>query len=357
MIINVEPRKYEIMIDLRKAMEDRAYTIYKELYKDIDSVNRKRIKNNTLVFEYYSSDDFNGHSEVKDNKDYIMLSDHFVEKYTTLFSEYNQCICNEVLALLYPNQNIEESENNSFEGWIYENGNRRMIDSKVIGEHRTNLMVVFAIRLIILHEMGHIFDGHLDYLNSINGKSLSLYMFGNNDINDALLIRTMEMDADAFAATQSIRYVFYLYDNFEKEVKCAELKKEELFYYWAVAVRLQFIYSEYLTRSVGEPEYYKEMTHLPMNARWIQVVNIATEIVEREINNESLCNKIKDIIINGSYEADRVFNKLYCRPDTNWIENITNTSEFSEYFDETLTYWREELINILRPYARYTLGE
>lgn len=125
----------------------------------------------------------------------------------------------------------------------------------------------------------------------------------------ALDIRTMEMDADMFAVTQSILHLLFLHRNFNSQVQCEGIKPMDLFYWWAFAIRSHFLLCG--DRLADTNRYSEDMKHLPSNARWGMIVNTAVEIIENVINPTVLntseaCGKF----FRGAKEAEVVFNEL-----------------------------------------------
>ena len=84
--------------------------------------------------------------------------------------------------------------------------------------------------------------------------SMPMYYNDNNkseNETEVLDIRTLEMDADAFAATQSMIHLSYLYDHSEKEIEIPYMEPQDIFYWWAFAIRSHFLICED-TRNFGD---------------------------------------------------------------------------------------------------------
>ena len=123
----------------------------------------------------------------------------------------------------------------SYEAIIFKEGEAKIIDSKIVDDAMAKLLVIFVSGFIILHELGHILNGHCKLLAHMQQqKTCFIPMYYNKkkksvDDKEALNIRTREMDADACATTQSIYHLVFLYDDFEKQVKVSNMGTQDIF--------------------------------------------------------------------------------------------------------------------------------
>lgn len=133
----------------------------------------------------------------------------------------------------------------------------RIFDNRIIDDIKARMLETFISRFIFLHELGHILNGHCKLLaNKMHDTSYFMPMYYNDNNKpenetEALDIRTLEMDADAFAATQSMIHLSYLYDHSEKEIEVPYMEPQDIFYWWAFAIRSHFLICED-TRNFGD---------------------------------------------------------------------------------------------------------
>ena len=86
----------------------------------------------------------------------------------------------------------------------------------------------------------NIWNGHCKWVTSITNGQLDfipMYYVDKNEMNEkqALDIRTLEFDADAFAVTQSMVHIIFLYNNFEKKVDIKATASLVFFFWWRFA--------------------------------------------------------------------------------------------------------------------------
>ena len=169
------------------------------------------------------------------------------------------------------------------------------------------------------------------------------------DEKSALDIRTLEMDADAFAATQSIVHVLYLYKNFESQVKI-RMEPKDIFYWWSFAVRSHFLMCE---DQFMDNAYYKTMTHLPSSARWSLIYLSALEVIGSCDMIEQEKKEFKELIIKGALNAEVKFNNIKFSMYS-WIKEIDSNMQYVSYRDEINSNW-VKIKTQLKKYSRLPL--
>lgn len=262
-----------------------------------------------------------------------------------------------MLKMIFPVNENDEYMEWSYEMLYHKHGKVYIVDSKVMDEKRAMLLEIFVSRFILLHELGHIFNGHCKFVTDItNGEMdfIPMHYIGKKELNEkqALDIRTLEFDADAFAVTQSIMHIVSIYSDFEKQVDIKDMEPEDLFYWWGFAIRSHFLVCE---DSYIKKGYSKKMTHLPSVARWTQVCVIATELIDEYNILEGKKKCFNQKIIDGSIEAERVFNDIkYTR--YNWENQMISDEYYTEYKKEIDENWNN-VKKILEKYARLPLWE
>ena len=157
------------------------------------------------------------------------------------------------------------------------------------------------------------------------------------------------MDADAFAATQSIYHVLFLHENFESQVKI-KMEPYDVFYWWSFAVRSHFLMCE---DRFMDNVYYKRMTHLPSNARWTLIYTSTLEVIDSCNILEQEKERFKELITKGAIDAEAKFNCIkYSK--YNWVNEIDNNIQYINYRNEVNKNW-EKLKIQLQEYARLPL--
>ena len=204
----------------------------------------------------------------------------------------------------------------------------------------------------------NIWNGHCKWVTSITNGQLDfipMYYVDKNEINEkqALDIRTLEFDADAFAVTQSMVHIIFLYNNFEKQVDIKDMEPEDLFFWWGFAIRSHFLLCE---DSQIDERYNKKMTHLPSIARWTDVCATATDWIDQHnIIPEEKKKRFNQKIVYGSMEAEKVFNEIKYT-GYNWEEQLFSDGHYVEYKDAIDKNWNN-VKNALKEYARLPLWE
>lgn len=242
----------------------------------------------------------------------------------------------------------------SYEGVLFREGQVEVFDSKLVDDGKAKLLEIFVSRFIVLHELGHVLNGHCKLLaNKCNVTGLNyipLYYYENEKLlaeDSALDIRTLEMDADAFATTQSIYHVLFLHKNYESQIR---IKPHDVFYWWSFAVRSHFLTCE---DQFMDNNYYKKMTHLPSNARWTLIYTSTLEVIDSCNIIEEEKKMFKELITKGAIDAEVKFNCIkYSNYD--WVNEIDNNIQYINYTNEVNINW-EKLIIQLQEYARLPL--
>lgn len=309
-------------------------------------------------FEFVINDDIeiNGLSSSENNKDYIQINSGVIDLYYKYFSAVIKHDSISFLQTIMPDKEMDEIEKISYEALIFKNGNVDVFDNKIVDDKKARLLEIFVSRFITLHELGHILNGHCKLLAKLSQKEtyfMSMYYIDKNmesNEKEALDIRTMEMDADAFAATQSMNHLLYLYDNFETEVDLANMSKQELFYWWAFAIRSHFLVCE---DRFADSKYNPKMKHLPSVARWTLVYNSIISLLDYFNKSQQEIQSFKNNIYRGTIDAEIKFNNIKFT-NYNWIKEIYSDKEYKKYIDEINDNWSKVKMQ-LEEYARLPL--
>ena len=196
------------------------------------------------------------------------------------------------------------------------------------------MLEIFISRFILLHEFGHIFNGHCKYLAGSSTEKFNFMPMHFNEINEvkrnitALDIRTLEMDADAFAATQGFEHVLFLYKNFSAEVMIQNMNLVEVFYWWSFALRSHFLLCE---DHFMDNNYDINMKHLPSSARWSLIWGTMDAILHRGQALGGLdTEQVYKELTKGAFDAERVFNDIKLT-SYGWLNEIAENKKFRDY--------------------------
>ena len=336
-------------------IKNRAETLYNYFIKVIDVEYPERRRQSTLEFVINDSKEINGRAWCEIEKDHIEINRGVINLYYSYFSQVLEYQKNEFLKKIMPNVDENRIEEFSYEMVIFENQQVNCIDNKVVNSDIAKMLETFVSRFIILHELGHIFDGHCFFLSKIEKEFsyMPMYFEEENDEDEkiALDFRTLEMDADAFAVTQSIVHVVYLYENFESEVQIKSIEPIDLFYWWSFAIRSHFLVCE---DKFNDHQYKKSMKHLPSLSRWNLNITIAYEIIENSMLDKDLKKKIHERLISGAKNGECVYNEIKYT-NYNWINEIQNNKMDKEYVDEVNANWKK-IRDELDKYSRLMLA-
>lgn len=222
---------------------------------------------------------------------------------------------------------------------------------------------LFTIRFVLIHELGHLYNGHLGLLKklySIQKSEMFIKAFVDKP-SYALDRRTMEMDADAFAATSAMINIMEIYKEINRgdavEAAYNNLPKGEvLFKLWAFAIHTLFLLFEHICKI----QYSNSEWYLPNEARAILAFGAAVNTLDewrkhgKFICDEVTYKRIRDNIHRGIVEAENYYNRKFGE-NYNFMQSASENSEFYQYADEVLNYWNTTLEQKLRRFARIQL--
>ena len=341
---------------LKNDIINRGNLIYNYLQEQIKIHKPEKWYESQLEFIINDNKEINGRAWCDNNKDHIEINSGVIDLYYDYFTKIMEQDKIAFLRMLNKEKDDDELKKISYEGIIYKDGIPIIFDSKLVDESKAKLLEIFVSRFIVTHEIGHILNGHCKLLatkSKNEANYIPMYHITKEAPlipEEALDIRTMEMDADAFATTQSMLHVLYLYFNFDSQVSIKMIETQDIFYWWAFAIRSHFLVCQ--DRFVDN-KYYKKMTHLPSNARWIMVYSTVLKLLDLYTitNHEKECFKKK--ITQGAVQAEIKFNRIKFS-NYNLINEINDNTEFTNYSNEVNNHW--EIIKLqLYEYARLPL--
>lgn len=338
---------------LIKDIKARAISLYKYYYELSQALGY--IKKTELNFEIVNSNNENGeaYAKIDENKkiiDYIRIDDSLIYKiYNTIVKIYNNF--EQEFFNIFEKNKIFSS--NSTLNKIIElrlNSNERYPSN--INDNCCNIITIFAYRFVLLHELGHIYNGHCDYLRENEEENARILIFDKKEeknTNKALCRRTLEYDADCFAGTQSIIYISKVY-NGEIELLDKNINNEDSPFWYGFAIRILFLLFQDVKNN---PNYYsKNMLYLPDVVRCINILDVIHNVIKiKDIKNGE---KIENKVIFGMDSAEKCFNHLKYSTYS-MIEELGQDNKYNEYTKEIYNNWEVSLKDHLIKYSRLNL--
>lgn len=328
-----------------------------EIYNKANSRAEKKIVKK-LVPEIVNSADINAYAMSDKDNDYISINygmTSLISEYLDVFSkEYNFNMINK-----FHSFEIDHIDDNLFEGIIQKNDSYQIFSNSSQNKYLSLLCFTYIERFIITHEMGHIFNGHTEYMGQeYNLKKFSMFFKSSVTNKMALDIRTLEYDADSFAATETALYLIDSYNNFEEIVSDKLLMyPKNIFFWWFFSIRLFFLILEY---ELNDFFYNDEITYLPSVHRFSTIFSTVFEILEFADKNKIITYRDEDSLISFAYEIERgindaetFFNKNK-KTDYNWSETLNSDTNYSEYLKEIKSNWAK-ISSEIEKYSRMSI--
>jgi len=216
------------------------YTIYKNMAQIMyNSTPMIGDNNRNLVFGYLESSSVNASAFIYKNNDYIFINCGTIVKIHDTFNKLlsNPRVFSEVGKPKYSDYryHIDPVINNGENQTVFYNG-----PSDETRRDLAFLMSYFAVLYVILHEMGHHLNGHLQLLNENSVETLEMTEEGEVLEKISILdYQTLEMDADAFATSTSTVHFHSLIENldtFPFPALVPQLGKKNMYRYWLFSI-------------------------------------------------------------------------------------------------------------------------
>ncbi|MCY7456067.1 hypothetical protein [Bacillus altitudinis] len=319
-----------------KDIEKRAQTIYEGYQYIMKSSLTKDMSISKTQLNFFLRNDrrLGGKAWCKNNIDYIEINTGVIDNFFDYFYDFAEKLNQKFIKNLPFKRDENKGDDGSYSLLLQDENNGGIIlNNETIDYNLASLLTVFVSRFILTHELGHLLNGHCKYLNDNNDINYIPMYYINNRTNNIspLDIRTMEMDADAFAATDSFRNLLILYNNFEEKVDAAlMIKPIDLFFWWSFAIRSNFLISQ---RILNDEEYTPDRTHLPSVARFVLILFSIINSVDSGIykinyrSGDSEEGLLKNII-DGAFYAEKNYNSNfytdYAMTETMENEKYTN---------------------------------
>ncbi|HEY9060782.1 MAG TPA: hypothetical protein VIO64_09810 [Pseudobacteroides sp.] len=225
-----------------------------------------------------------------------------------------------------------------------------------------DLMLKLSLSVFILHEYGHIYNGHLLYimkaknLNSARMTNNTYEEFSTNTI-DSITYQSMEWNADDFASTRLIS-IFTHDDNIKilnlDNSNCIKSKEHMLF------IIMFSSYIAFALMGLGEKKQFSEndfrlKKHLPKRFRAKKFIRNLIEAYNHfNEKTEFSDNQLLSAVESTMETWVNLYKKIAENKD-NWdTSNNTNEldEEHSKYYDLVEFHYLNKLPTILEPFER-----
>jgi hypothetical protein len=345
--------------------------IYKQITENlydaaISAPSNKNKKYNTkgLKFNYIEVDELNACVWIDDDYDNMRINTGTV---SILYAFFYTVFSNTSMFVKIGDANGES--NNLVIGSFNPNNVSVCFSGAPKDENRrtiANLVSLMACRYVCMHELGHLLNGHSYLLNNLYGtqqiemilKNIAGLFKEKVKLKYALDRRTLEMDADSFAATNGINNIIEIYQAREETNFYFDLLENpfQIFELWTFAVHSIFM----LFESYSSSSYDKTGFYLPNEAREMLNLSAAQKTIDVMIDRGYFKCSIteKENIMNHFYkgirEAEIFFNTTF-KTNYDFIGQGINDSRFIDYADEVLDHWNKNLRNKLEKYSRAIL--
>ncbi|MEK3977345.1 hypothetical protein MKZ20_21725 [Psychrobacillus sp. FSL K6-2684] len=326
-----------------------SYEYYEKYVKVIEKLaNGKEKSKRELNFKYISGFTLNGKSFVNDLVDHIWIEEGVIIQTYHMFSEIlsfntfsdfvepNKEIAN--IKLFYQDtEGINEHETNYRTSIIKER--------KIIAEY----LSMFATKFIILHEIGHHFNGHILFLhNELNTSKLEIDNYKNKI--EPLVIQTLEMDADAFAISQLARELSIFMD---KDPLLKITLKNRLDILGICIYSLSCLYKLISNEKNDNYQSLKESKYLPCSLRYLNNLEcLKTNLLFLNIVTEEEFEEVaKKYMLLAESEFSSIFTEHY-----DWKKNFKYINSTVGQLRLLKSKWKEIRDN-LDKYARCNLAK
>lgn len=261
--------------------------------------------------------------------------------------------------------NANEEKNAIYTGeYVYRNNKHELIFSTqntIVDPCREQLsfyVALIAIRFVFTHEVGHIVNGHTRLMNDLymNSKIYMRMEKSNNIVQYCLDRRTLEMDADAAAATSSIDNILILYEQDKAGLEDMQIYSiESLLELWGFSIACVFLLFELNCRTNYDLKSY----YLPNSARYILAIDAARQTLLSYKRNKVISYTMDvgmydKAVTKGLIEAENLF-RLYSDDLSLSKDLLSNRDKFEIFSKEVNENWDKNLRERLNKYSRTVL--
>lgn len=327
----------------------------------VEGVYERDFDLHKLEFNFHVDDSVNACADYDKRGDYDLLKINtgtiieIVAWMKTAFAQRN-ILCNL--------GNANEEKNVIYTGkYIFKDNKHELIfcaQDTIVNPCREKLSLyaaLIAIRFVFTHEVGHIVNGHtrLMYDMYMNSKIFMRKEKSNNNVQYCLDRRTLEMDADAFAATSSIDNILTLYNENNAGLEDMQIFSiEDLFELWGFSIACVFLMFEL----GGKTNYDWNSYYLPNDARYLLAIDAARQTLLNyiRINIISYAVDVKiynSAVTKGLIEAEKLF-RLFSEDLTLSESLVNNKEKFVISSNEVNNNWNKLRLR-LSQYSRTVL--
>lgn len=314
-----------------------------------------RIRNNipTTHFDYINNTGLNAAAATTGTYDFVGL---FPETIPILHALFARILCSP-RCLTWVGNPTEESKKQlrKVEGSLYTSLSLWQGESRIGPEDRVrnfcSIMLTWdAFDFIILHELGHIWNGHCDLQEKDQGTATIMEISRPGSETDNMLRQCLEMDADAFAITLLTRNALWRGRHKHTDDYMAALfsnPERALFYqmFAMYSVWRLFVPETNLTKPLAS------YTHFPPAMR--QVSNAANIHAVLEHDRERyLADKLPDMWSEVVREVELGFSEITGRPFDLSTQAYAVNEEGLVHTSRVRSLWKT-LFPKLGPLARY----
>lgn len=318
----------------------------------------------TLDYNYSDDMTFNACAACKGKDDYIEMN---VGTLATVFAYMKNAFSSPDCMKFVGNPEKEIRANITCG---FDSVNKRLLFSgeprDVVRSELSTYASLMMLRYIYSHELGHLLNGHVKYVDGLYStprmkmieKKILAAKSEEQAYSYALDRRTLEMDADAFAATMSIDNIIMCFSgqgefSFDFSILNSPV---EIFALWSFSIQSIFMLFEYF----AETKYDKLSYYLPNEARGLLSFSSSLVTLDNYRKHGIFCcddDTYEDILRQisiGIKEAERHFNLVYNRK-YDFFEHFSTNNHYFEFTEEVLNHWNAELRDRLVEYARVPL--
>ncbi|OXM85272.1 hypothetical protein [Paenibacillus rigui] len=196
-----------------------------------------------------------------------------------------------------------------------------------------------SMQFAILHEIGHHMNGH------------ELYRIHKTGPITKLERQVLEMDADAFAVTNSIQAAFLTEEHRQMAFPDLQLSNIEYIRLWIYLVHIFFLFM-----SREHDFIYKErmeLKYLPRRIRSLLAAQISFELFDKFYPQEP--HDFQSLFVDTFHQAERDYNSTFHQASSAAELESCFSDDMLSHLDEINQYWRHTMVHRLAPYARVPL--
>ncbi|MFS0555241.1 hypothetical protein [Brevibacillus sp. 179-C9.3 HS] len=313
---------------------------------DANSYN-KRANQYQFIYDYLVNPEINAGAAINDHQEKIILTEGLILKIYELFYTMNAVyhtvgpFSREPSTLYNLNIVSKFGPDRKINVKFPVSSNK---DCNIVAEY----MAMLAIKFVIAHEVGHLYNGHCHYRQAVSKKTSSAFMLHNNGDLDipVMELYAMEINADEFAMCRLIEIVInQLYKD--NNLLSVISNKRDIFKILGFSIHGLFSILEYeqLHKKIQRNQSHPPLIIRKMfafEAARIQALNRASELA---------------VVIDGLYEGiihcEKILAKIY-HNETLTIDKIVDP-ENEHQMNNIIETW-SKLMTKMEKYSRNRLG-